>query len=426
MHVFDKFTQDVLQTDQVVSFRNHSPLAALWKEIHQNGERAELNFELDSLSSAKVIVASGADIVVSHPIVWLEVFRALRNGARLVVINEKDSGLERHASVRPRVQSGREFSLFNRLSLKLLEKNPENPHSQVKGYETWREFLLNEKAAAGIRADIDETEVNSVVRLLAEGQPVVFLMGPSMVGSAPASANLRAFWNLAQVCGARLIPLAGENNERGAFEIWARCSSRSLSVEEALFRIRGGEYKSLYLAGPLPPLPDAAIDFLVIQDCFMSENMRRADAVLPAATFAETSGTFVNVEGRIRKFRNVIEPLGEAKPDWWIICRLAEKMGAKEFGFLNAAEILTELSRIRPVFEPASHRQQKKNKAVFIHEEEKDAKQFLSGESAEAASQAGEAQAAPAAWAWSFDYYRGLNLVEESKGLRRLRGLREK
>lgn len=426
MYSFDKFTRDVLRTDQVVSFRNHSPLAALWKEIRKNGQPAELNFELASLSSAKVIVVSGSDIVVSHPIIWLEVFRALRNGARLVVINEKDSGLERHASFLLRVQPGREFSLFNRLSLKLLEKNPESPHSQARGYETWRESLLNEKTAAVARADIDETEINSVVRLLAEGQPAVFLMGPSLVGSAAGSANVRALWNLAHLCGARLFPLAGENNERGAFEIWARPSNRSLSIEEALFKISRGEYKSLYLAGPLPALPDAAIGFLVIQDCFMSENARRADAVLPAATFAECCGTFVNLEGRIRKFKNIIEPLGKARPDWWIICRLAEKMGAREFGFQNAAEILTELGRVKPVFEPASRRQQKKNKALFILEEKKDAGQFLCGESPELASRTAEAQVLPDASSRDLDYYRSLNLVEESKGLRKLRGLREK
>ncbi len=426
MHVFDRFTRDVLRTDQIVSFRNHSPLTSFWKEIRMNGQPAELNFDLDSISTAKTIVAIGADIVISHPIIWVEVFRALRNGARLVVIDERDSGLERHASFRLRVQTGREFSLLNRISLKLLENNPENPHSQVKGYETWRESLLNEKKAAFARADIDEAEVDSAARLLAERQPTVFLIGPSVVNSAAGSANLRALWNLAQVCGARLIPLAGENNERGAFEVWARSSDRVLSIEEAHFKISRREYKALYLAGPLPALPDAAADFLVIQDCFMSENARQADAVLPAATFAECGGTFVNVEGRIRKFKNIIKPLGEARPDWWIICRLAEKMDARVFGFQNAAEILSDLGRTRPVFEPASHWQQKKDNPVFIFEEKKDAGQFLSWESPELAVRKAEARSSPAASARDLDYYRSLNLVEESKGLRKLRKLREK
>jgi formate dehydrogenase alpha subunit len=426
LHIFEKFTRDVLRTDQVASFRNYSPLAALWKESRKNGRQLELNFEQESLSSAKVIVASGTDIVVTHPIIWLEVVRALRNGAKLIVINGKDSGLERHASFRLQVQAGREFSLFNYLSLKLLEKNPENLHSQAKGYKTWRQSLMNDKIAAAARPQVDEAELNSVARLLAEGQPAVFLMGPSMVWSAAASANIRAFWNLAQLCGARLIPLAGENNERGAFEIWARPYSRTLSIEEVLSKIRRGEYKSLYVAGPLPALPDTAVDFLIIQDCFMSENAQRADVVLPAATFAESDGTFVNVEGRIRKLRKIIEPLGEARSDWWIICRLAEKMGAKELGFQNAAEILMDLSKVRPAFEPASYRLQKKNKAVFIIEEKEEAKQFLVGEPPEIASPAAEAQASPAPSADGFDYYRSLNLAEESKGLRKLRGLREK
>ncbi|MDH7512534.1 MAG: molybdopterin-dependent oxidoreductase [Clostridiales bacterium] len=426
MHVFDRFTREVLRTDQIISFRNHSPLASFWKELRMNGQPAELNFELDSISTAKVIVLSGADIVVSHPIIWVEVFRAIKNGAKLVVINGKDSSLERHASFHLRVQAGREFSLFNHLTLKLLENNPENPYSRVNGYETWRESLLNEKKAAFARADINEAEVDLAARLLAEGQPTVFLMGPSVVNSAAASANIRALWNLAQVCGGRLIPLAGENNERGAFEIFSRSSDRVLSVEEALFKISRGEYKSLYLAGPLPVPPDAAVEFLVIQDCFMNENVQRADAVLPAATFAECGGTFVNVEGRIRKFKNIIEPLGEARPDWWIICRMAEKMGAAEFGFENAAEILSDLGRTRPFFEPACHRHQGKGKAVFILDEKKGSGQFPSGESPELAPQRAAIHSSPAASARALDYYRSLNLVEESKGLRKLRGLREK
>jgi predicted molibdopterin-dependent oxidoreductase YjgC len=93
-----------------------------------------------------------------------------------------------------------------------------------------------------------------------------------------------------------------------------------------------------------------ALDFLVVQDIFLTETAQLADVVLPATTFAEKNGTFTNTERRIQKIRKAIEPIGESRPDWQIICDLAIKMGEDGFAFESAEEVFKELASLTPQY----------------------------------------------------------------------------
>ncbi|MBM3285298.1 MAG: 4Fe-4S dicluster domain-containing protein, partial [Candidatus Aminicenantes bacterium] len=285
IHVLDKFARDVLATENIAFGPVFSPVAAFWRNLRENGLEPELNFEMSSLARADVILVAGADLGVSHPILWLEVFRSLRNGGKLVLIQDRETSLERHASFRLAAERGSEFAVFDRLSMRLLEKNPENPASLAGGYEEWREFLAKENRTLRAAPEGDEAGLEAVARLLNQSRETVFLLGPSLTSSPASRGNLRAFWNLAQLSAARILPLATEINERGALELRMRFRGPALFLDEILSRARAGAFRSLYLAGPLPGLPETAVDFLVIQDSYMNENVDRADAVLPATTF---------------------------------------------------------------------------------------------------------------------------------------------
>ena len=243
-----------------------------------------------------------------------------------------------------------------------------------------------------------------------------------MIYEPQAGANIRALWNLALLSDARIIPLAGENNQRGVLEIWRRLPSRGLPISQILSGAGEGRIKALYLAGPSSALSKAAAEFLVIQDSYLNENMKLADAVFPAATFAETEGTYVNGGGRIQKVKRLIEPLGESKPDWWIICQVAQRMGAKNFSFKNASDIAHELGKAMPALEEASHRHhQKKGKSAFVLEEKKAAKRFLHVELEYRLPETSPEYPLLLVTDYSLDYYRSLNLSDEVKGLERLR-----
>jgi len=86
-----------------------------------------------------------------------------------------------------------------------------------------------------------------------------------------------------------------------------------------------------------------SLDFLVVQDVFLSETAQLADVVLPGTSYAEKDGTFTNTGRRIQMVRQAIEPVGESRPDWKIICELSNSMG-HPMSYTSAAEIMDEIS----------------------------------------------------------------------------------
>jgi len=174
----------------------------------------------------------------------------------------------------------------------------------------------------------------------------------------------------------------------------------------------------------MPDLEKAKIEFLVIQDSFMSDNMEKADAVLPAATFAETDGTFVNVEGRIQKLNKVIGLSGEAQPDWWIISRLAKKMGHEGFSYKSQAPIMKEMSKGIPGFSKISDAKLDNDKEAFVHEDAKRKKKFIPLRFTHAPERTSQKYPLLMSIDYNLDYYRNLSLTRESKGLRVIRDSR--
>ncbi len=92
------------------------------------------------------------------------------------------------------------------------------------------------------------------------------------------------------------------------------------------------------------------LDFLVVQDIFLTETARLADVVLPASTFAEKDGTFSNTERRVQRVRKAIDPVGESRPDWRIVCDIAKGVGGKGFDFESPAEIMEEIASVTPAY----------------------------------------------------------------------------
>jgi len=187
--------------------------------------------------------------------------------------------------------------------------------------------------------------------------------------------------------GSGVNPLRGQNNVQGAcdmgalpnvytgyqavadtaarekFEAAWGCSLPSqpgLTIPEILEAADNGSIKALYLVGENPMLsePDLRhveealrrLDFLVVQDIFLTETARLADVILPGATAVEKDGTFTNTERRVQRVRKVIEPMGNSKPDWWITCQLGQKMKGKGFEFTHPSEIMDEIAKITPSY----------------------------------------------------------------------------
>jgi predicted molibdopterin-dependent oxidoreductase YjgC len=133
-----------------------------------------------------------------------------------------------------------------------------------------------------------------------------------------------------------------------------------LTVTELIELSGSKEVKALYIMGENPLVADADInharkalkqlEFLVVQDIFLSETAQIADVVLPGSSYAEKSGTFTATDRRVQLVNQAIDPIGDSKPDWVIIKMLAEKMGASGFDFESPEEIMKEISGLTPIY----------------------------------------------------------------------------
>jgi formate dehydrogenase alpha subunit len=419
-YLFQKFAREVLRTESSASLARFSPLAAYLEAAEKRGFEPDLNFKVEDISKAKTIFLFGENLPVSHPIIWLEVLKAVRTGAKLIVISPEESILDRFSNLWLRVKPGAIFHLLNYISKILLDKGYE--FARLEGFQSFKRNLdkLNLSEVSEVTG-VKEEDLREASRLLLEEAPAAFLFGIGLTQSPSGDQNISALWNLACLTQAQIFSLGLENNLRGILEIEYRARGKGLNFNQIVRAASTGDIKALYLAGPFPHFEKANLDFLIIQGCFLTQNMRNADVVFPSTTFAETDGTFVNAEGRIQKFNKVIEPYGEAKPDWWIISKLAKKMGNRGFNHKNPSGIMREMGKTVLGFKGISYSKLEKNKDVFIQERKKKKKKFIPLKNSHPPIETSKKYPFLMRVDYNLDYYRNLFLSQEIRGLGKIR-----
>jgi predicted molibdopterin-dependent oxidoreductase YjgC len=267
---------------------------------------------------------------------------------------------------------------------------------------------------------IDERSLSQAAELLKQGKSC-FIAGMELTQFSRENGNMAALWNLSLLCDAQLIPLGSENNDRGIFELKRNDSRKTKPLPQIIKDTRESQLKALYVIGSVPFDKKMKPEFLVLQDSYMSEVAEIADAVFPATTFVESDGTVVNVEGRVQRFCKVIQPCGEAKPDWWILSQLAKKLRKKNFDYRNSLDILKKLKKTVPAFSKISPSGLEKGKASFIGAEGKGKKKFLPLKSRDRIPKV-DKKFPFILWPdANLDYYRNLVLSKEIKGFEMVR-----
>lgn len=423
--LYQKFAQEVLETENIDSSASLFPLASYWDWAREAGLSPALNFKVENISKARTIFLIGADITVSHPIVGLEVIKAVKAGAQLVVVDPQEIPLNRFSHFWIKIKPGTELFFILSLSRVLFKEGKTKHCSRTEGFTSFKKIL--DKVDISKLTEItgvSEEEVKKISIILAEEKPAVFLFGVGLTQHSWGKENIAALWNLALMSEAQLFPLGLENNLRGELEMRRHFAPQGLRFNQILKAVGDKSLKALYLVGAFPSLKKTKPEFLVCQDSFSSENMKWADAVLPGTTFAETEGTFTNLEGRIQRFKRVIAPLGEAKPDWWIISQLAQKMGNKNFDFKNASKITERIKEEIPIFSKVSCSQLERGKEAFIHEETKEKRKFIPTQTHLSLPRTSDKFPFLMLTRYNLDYYKSLDLSQEIKGLKIMRDSR--
>jgi formate dehydrogenase alpha subunit len=353
---------------------------------------------INDISNAACIFVLGSNTTEAHPVIALQIIKAVQNGAKLIVANPREIDLCRYADVWLRHRPGSDVSLLMGMMMRIILDEGLADTTFVleccENFEAFRNsldhFNLDEvEKVTGVAKD----KITRAARLYATRKPGAIVYAMGITQHSHGVDNVLATANLAMLTGnigkpsSGVNPLRGQNNVQGAcdmgalpnvysayqrvdnpevqnkFETAWECKlsgTPGITLTEIFGAIGKGQIKAVYLMGENPVISDADInhvtealsqvEFLVAQDIFLTETAQLANVVLPACSFAEKDGTFTNTERRVQLVRKAIEPIGDAKPDWWIICQIAKKLGTNGFEFGNTSEIMAEINRVTPSY----------------------------------------------------------------------------
>ncbi|MFW6129409.1 MAG: molybdopterin-dependent oxidoreductase, partial [Candidatus Aminicenantaceae bacterium] len=345
-YVFQKFAKEGLKTNQINSSVSISPFKVFRDLMREKSLPFDFNFDIRSISHMKTIVLLDDDIHISHPLIWIEIKKAVQKGARLLVISPGDSFINRFASSWLRIKPGSESLVFDYFSKIILSDDCIESFTEIEGFDSFLKSLENidisrVSEATGIKEEELDRSLNI---LLNDGPKAILFRGDGILINA-LKDDLISLWNFSLLSQAKIYPLARENNSRGTLEIQSYFQTEEARIDEIFDSVLKRNIKALYLSGHFPVLNEKKPEFLLVQDSYINENMKYADVVLPSAIFSEEEGTYVNIEGRAQRFGKASDPLGDSKPGWWIISEIAKKMGNKEFTYKNPSQILKEIRK---------------------------------------------------------------------------------
>ena len=395
-YVMQRFVRAVLGTNNVDHCARLCHASTVAGAIASFGQGAMSN-SYDDLERTGLFFIIGSNTTECHPIIGAIVKRRVKfDGARLVVADPRSIELADYADVHLAQRPGTDVALLNGLMHVIIREGLEDREfieQRTEGYEEMRQLVekYTPEAVSEITG-VPAADIEAAARLLGEAGSACVLYGMGITQHTTGTDNVKSIANLLMLTGnigregTGFSPLRGQNNVQGACDMGAlpnvypgyqrvddpavrekfeaawgcTLSDRpGLTVTEIADAVYGGGIKGLYVLGENPLMSEPnlehtraafeQLEFLVVQDIFLSETAWLADVVLPAAAFAEKDGTFTNTERRVQLVRQALVPPGEAKADWQIIADLAAHMGVP-FGYPDSAQVMEEIAALAPIY----------------------------------------------------------------------------
>ena len=376
----------------------HSPSASMLSWAL--GAGASTNPMHDVFNSRTIMVV-GSNTDRAHPVLSSYLKKAAESGSHLIVVDPRKVELAKRAHTFLQLKPGSDVFLFSAMARYIIENNlhdrkyvdtsSENFEEYVKSLEPFD--LKTAEKVTGLPARL----ISEVARRYAVEKPSSIYWTLGITEHANGSDNVSSLVNLAiltgniGIPGGGLNPIRGQNNVQGGAdmggfpgslpgyqslvdsEVRKRFEERwnaKLPEEvgwkstEMIEKALDGELRLMYISGEntIRSHPNSeevaealrALDFMVVQDLFMTETAEFADVVLPAASTFEKSGTFTNTERRVQRVRPLFEPPGEARSDWEIYSDIARRIGY-DLGFNSSDDIMNEVSSLVPSWKGISH-----------------------------------------------------------------------
>ena len=356
---------------------------------------------IEEILDTDLMFVIGSNTTENHPIIGATMKQALRRGARLVVADPRRIELADYADVYLQLKPGTNIALLNGMMNVILEEGMYDSKFIEERTENFEELVALVKEYTPERVakicGVEEEDIIKAATLYGEADKAGIYYTMGITQHSTGTNAVMSVSNLALMCGnigkesAGVNPLRGQNNVQGACDMgglpadlpgyqkvfkpeviekfekaWdVKLSSKvGLTIPEIMDDAEKGDIKFLYIMGENPMVSDpdinhvrkalSNVDFLVVQDIFMTETSELADVILPAASFAEKDGTFSNTERRVQRVREAIKPVGNSKPDWQILMELMNYLGYPK-KYMNPSAIMDEIAGVTPSYAGISY-----------------------------------------------------------------------
>lgn len=356
----------------------------------------------DVTENAKVIMLVGSNPEEAHPVIGMQIRAAIERGCRLIVVDPRDIGLSKMADIHIKLRPGTNVAFANMVMHVLIRENLIDKDfiaKRTEGFETLVESVKDctPEWAAKI-CGVDKDDLISAAKMFgsAERASIMYCLG--VTEHSTGTDGVMALSNIVMATGnigkpgGGMNPLRGQNNVQGACDMGASPdeytgyqkvwndearqkfekawgvplrAERGTKATECFPAMIDGRIKGLYIFGedPMRTDPDTnhvikalnALDFFVVQDLFLTETAKRADVVLPGASYAEKEGTFTNTERRVQRVRKAVEVREGARLDTDIFIDVMNRMGYPQ-PQVSAAEIMDEIASLTPSYAGMSHK----------------------------------------------------------------------
>ncbi|AFK22808.1 formate dehydrogenase subunit alpha [Pyrococcus sp. ST04] len=365
------------------------------------------------LENFKAIMIWGYNPAETHPVVMDYIIRAKKNGAKIIVIDVRETITMKLADYKVMIKPGTDITLANAIMNVIIEEelyNKEFVKNRTTGFSEVKMAVKKytpeyAEKVTGVNARL----IREIAEVFAKAGSGAIMWGMGLTQHVSGVENVLAVIDIALLLGyigdkGGLYPMRGQNNVQGAAYMGALSeflpgyvpltdsnfrkrvarlwgvedlpTERGLYLTEYWDAILKGDVKALYVVGENPAVSEANVlkvrkaltklELLVVQDIFMTKTARYAHYVLPAAAFCEKDGSYMNSERRIQWSSKICDPPGEAKPDWIILTELAKALGLKGFNYSKVEEITEEYFKMFPELEGRDAEELKMSDGIII------------------------------------------------------------
>ncbi len=351
---------------------------------------------LADMDKPDVIFCIGTNMTECHPVAATRLKRALARGAQMITADPRRIGLAEISDIYLPIRVGSDVALLLAMAHVIEREGLVNRRFIEEHTADSAEFLEHVRAfpptwAAEIcEVPAEDIETAALLYGGADRGAIYYTVG--ITEHICGVDNVQSLCNLALMTGnlgregTGVNPMRGQNNIQGAGDAgalpnnypgfqsvtdpahqrkFAQAYGRVVDLEEGMTKVTaldlaGDHIRAMIIDGENTVVSDPdrnhcehalrSLDCLVVIDIFLTETAELADVVFPATAWAETDGVCANTERRVQRLRAAVPPPGEAKPDWWILSRLAERMGWEGFGFQSAKEVFNELCSLSATY----------------------------------------------------------------------------